>query len=680
MFRQCTFLLQLAIRAKKLSVVVLLLFVFATVKAQVCGTSGIDGPSNNTSPVNTYYPIPITNDVQLVIGSTSVVLDPVPNTHNNNYGDVGIRAGDLILIIQMQDATINAEDNANYGSGTSNSGADGLGGTGYLNWGFSGKFEYVIALNDVPITGGTLSFRGDGPGKGTVNEYYNAAPTATRGQRRFQVVRVPQYSNLKLTSDVTTVPYDGRAGGVITFDVAGDMDFNGFKIDASEKGFRGGYGPVANSDANTNSVYVTLSSSTTSVGKGEGIAGTPRYMFDGYGDFDNVAEGLPNGSYGKGAPANAGGGGNDHNAGGGGGGNGGQGGVGGRGWEGHAGPNTYPNGGRPGINLPQDVTRLIMGGGGGGGDANDATTGVKGGVGGGIVLVNVEKIVGTGTIWANGGNGQRGVYSGAPDGAGGGGAGGTVFIRSLANSPGAILNIQAKGGDGGNTVNDDNNEHGPGGGGGGGVIYHNVPGATTINTTVAKGNSGKANDGAGISHYAEDGQVGIIHPFNNTELPSHLQGGGQVCYPELTTVLTEAHSGYPGSRNPGATATYTLTVTNSLSGGNAGGAQAELKLPVGFTVTSVTAVLSGGSAGETNPPFNQVGGVYYIGATNLADAYNIAPGGSVTFTITVDIADNVAEGMHHASAQTSYLDPTRTSTNPNRRVTAKNNADRKSVV
>ena len=649
-------------------------FVFIA-NAQVCGTSGIDGPSTNANPVNTYYPIPLGQNVILPIGSKSILLDAVPPddvNYGNSYGKIGIRAGDLILIIQMQDATINSNNSARYGSGSIFSGVDNLGGTGSTNIRNSGKFEYVIATNNVPLTGGNLTFRGGGIGDGTVNEYNNAAPTNTNGQRRFQIVRVPQYSNLVLTSNITTAPYNGRAGGVIAFDVAGDMTFGGYVIDATKRGFRGGYGPnIPVSDANNSSLYVASSASTASVGKGEGIAGTPRFMYDGFNMVDNGIEGLPNGSYGKGAPANAGGGGNDHNGGGGGGANGGSGGVGGNGWAGAGG--TTPNGGRPGSAISQDLTRLIMGGGGGGGDANDATSGVKGGVGGGIILINVEKIVGAGIIMANGGAGERGEYSGAPDGAGGGGAGGTIFIRSLANSPGATLTIQANGGNGGNTVNDNGNEHGPGGGGGGGVIYHNVP-AAVVNVTVNKGLSGKANDGAGISHNAADGRVGIIHKFDNIELPAHLQGGGQICYPELTTVLTEQNPGIPGSRNPGTTATYTLTITNSTTGGNAGGVQAELKLPAGFTITSITANLINGTTGAINPVFTPSAGIYSIGSTNLADAYNIPPGGQVSFTINVAIANNVAEGMHHASAQTTYLDPTRTSLNPNRRVTAKNNA------
>ncbi len=653
-----------------LSVTASILFLFSSLNAQVCGTSGIDGPSLNINPINTYYPV--AGNKTLNAGHGSIVLEAVPvaDSYGNNYGDIGVRPGDLILIIQMQDALINYNNDNNYGSGSGTGGADALGGTGYTDIGFSGKFEYVIALNTLPITGGTLYFRGAGTNSGVVNTYVNAAATNTRGQRRFQIVRVPQYSNLTFASDITTVPYNGKAGGVIAFDVAGNMNFNGFKIDASEKGFRGGYGPVAVSANNTNSVYVTQSSSTTSVGKGEGIAGTPRYMFDGYKDFDSGDEGLPNGSYGKGAPANAGGGGNDHNAGGGGGGNGGYGGVGGLGWESYANPNTYPNGGRPGSLIPPDITRLIMGGGGGGGDANNATTGVKGGVGGGIILVNVEKITGNGLIVANGGIGMPGAFLKSPDGAGGGGAGGTVFVRSLANSAGANLLIQAHGGNGGNTLNDANDEHGPGGGGGGGMVYHSVPGAV-ITALVNFGSSGKTNNGTGIPHGSANGTTGKIISFLNDALPPYLKGGGQICYPALTTVLTEANPGIPGSRNPGTTAVYTLTISNSTTGGNAGGVQAELKLPAGFTLTSIIATVQGGTVGATNPPVTIIGDVHYIGSTNLAEAYNISPGGEVVFTINVAIANTVAEGLNHADAQSTYLDPTRTSVNPNRRVTAK---------
>jgi len=292
-------------------------FGLSNLSAQVCGTSGQDGPQNAVPPVNTYFPLAET--ASLPAGSKSInLLSVPPNDPNFNlsYGITPIKSGDLILIIQMQDATANFNNSALYGSGNATNGPDNLGGTGYLNLGNSGRFEYVVATSDVSLTGGLLKFRGAGGSGGVVNAYINSNFTATRGQSRFQIVRVPQYSNLVLNSNITTPPYNGSVGGIIAFDVAGTMQFNGFSVDASQRGFRGGYGPVANSTANSSNIYVILSSSTHSVGKGEGIVGTPRYMWDGFNQVDNIDEGLPNGSYGRGAPGNAGGAGNDHNSGG----------------------------------------------------------------------------------------------------------------------------------------------------------------------------------------------------------------------------------------------------------------------------------------------------------------------------------------------------------------------------
>ncbi|MBU1371538.1 MAG: hypothetical protein KJ820_02215, partial [Bacteroidetes bacterium] len=647
-----------------------LILVYNSSSAQVCGTSGLDGPQNAVAPVNTYFPLSTT--ATLTSGSKTIVLNGVPPNdpnYNLSYGVTPIKSGDLILIIQMQDASFDYTNSSLYGAGTATSGPDNLGGTGYTDVGNSGKFEYVVATSNVPLTGGVLTFRGAGAGQGCVNTYTNADATATRGQRRFQVVRVPQYSNLVLTANITTPPYNGSVGGLIAFDVAGTMQFNGFIIDASERGFRGGYGPVAASNANNSTFYTGPSSDTRSVGKGEGIAGTPRYMWDGFNQVDNGSDGLPGGSYGRGAPANAGGGGNDHNSGGGGGANGGYGGLGGMGWQGANGDvSPLTGGGRPGMFLPVDYSRLIMGGGGGGGDANNATSGVKGGVGGGIILINVEKITGIGVIKSNGGAGQAGAFGSAPDGAGGGGAGGSIFLRSLAASPTANLTLEAKGGSGGNTLNDNNNEHGPGGGGGGGLIYTQIPSATITNL-VTKGNSGKTNDGVGIPHGALDGTDGQTGTFTTTDLPSHLQGGGSICYPTLTTTLTEQNAGPAGARNAGTTATYTLTIGNSLSNGNAGNVEAWLNLPSSFKVGSISYSLTGDAAGTLNAtPLIGTSGIMNFGN------FNISPGDKVIITIVVNIASNAPSGVYSASAQATYLDPTRTNINPNRKITGMTDA------
>src|SRR4030095_583936 len=107
-------------------------------------------------------------------------------------------------------------------------------------------------------------------------------------------------------------------------------------------GFRGGGTRQLNGGAGgTNIDYRTVATSAFHGGKGEGIAGTPRYVYDAVFNTvtDTGVEGYPLGSTGRGAPGNAGGGGtdgdtaaNDENSGGGGGGHGGAGGQGGRPW------------------------------------------------------------------------------------------------------------------------------------------------------------------------------------------------------------------------------------------------------------------------------------------------------------------------------------------------------------
>ncbi|RXM45934.1 hypothetical protein BOW55_15115, partial [Flavobacterium sp. YO12] len=642
---------------------VVLLFLSASINtfAQVCGTPGVDGPIAITGSVNTYFPI--SGDITLNAGAQSILLGKVPDTdrHNNNFGGTPISAGDLILIIQMQDATIDYRDNANYGSGITTSGSDSKGGTGFTNIGNTGVFEYVIATNNVPITGGNLTFKGTGSNNGVRNSFYNAIATTSTGKKTFQVIRVPQYSNLTLNSDITTPPFNGVAGGVIAFNVSGTFNFNGKKIDGNARGFRGGFSPQAYSGANNASIYVANTSNTIVSGKGEGIAGTPRFMWDGFNQVDNVVEGMPGGSAGRGAPANAGGGGNDHNTGGGGGGNGGFGGLGGYGWQGFPGGDRWPNftgGGRPGFKsytqtIPP-LTRLIMGGGGGAGDANNAVDGVKGGVGGAIVLINAGTVQGTGTIEANGGDGAPGVYSGSPDGAGGAGAGGTVLLNISNSSTGAIT-INAKGGNGGNTERDTNNEHGPGGGGGGGVIRHNIVGSVAITTNVNGGGAGvtrgAANNVGSTSHGAEPGTDGHVSTFTSQDLPPNLQVNAS-CFPILeTTVRALTTSEVCGSI--GEKVTYEIQIKNT-GAGNAAGVLLDFSFPASIEFDAATASYSTEASGPS-------GALSSTGSANnpLIGNFNIAQNGVVTITLVGRISGTLAAGKHSSSAQAQYLDPTR---------------------
>src|SRR4029077_480159 len=133
----------------------------------------------------------------------------------------------------------------------------------------------------------------------------------------------------------------------------------------------------SNTGSGSNTDYTALSTTNTCASKGEGIAGTPRYIFATGNtvlvDYGSALEGYPGGSIDRGAPGNAGGGATDgdpvsnsNNAGGGGGGNGGLGGDGGRSWS-----SQLYVGGKPGAVFAQvSPNRLIMGGGGGAGSTD----------------------------------------------------------------------------------------------------------------------------------------------------------------------------------------------------------------------------------------------------------------------------------------------------------------------
>ncbi|WP_316634170.1 gliding motility-associated C-terminal domain-containing protein [uncultured Flavobacterium sp.] len=632
--------------------------------AQVCGTPGADGPINVSTSINTYYPI--TGTLNLAKGEKTIALSAVAATdsHGNNFGGTQISSGDLVLIIQMQDAIIDYSNNPNYGSGSSTSGIDGLGGTGFTNLGNTGIYEYVIATSNVPLTGGTLTFIGTGTTGGALNDYFNAAPTTTRGKRTFQIIRVPQFSNLTLNSNITTPPFNGFAGGIIAFNVSGTFNFNGFNIDGSARGFRGGYSPVATTNANNSTTYVDDSTNSVVSGKGEGIAGTPRYMWDGFNQVNNGVEGMPGGSAGRGAPANAGGGGNDHNSGGGGGGNGGNGGLGGLGWQGGGGDVSPLNGGgRPGytsyLTTTPLLTRLVMGGGGGAGDANNAVNGVKGGVGGAIILINAGSIQGSGNIYANGGVGAAGTYSGAPDGAGGGGAGGTVFLN-ISNNSTTTINIEAKGGNGGNTLNDENNSHGPGGGGGGGIIRYNVPGSgVTINTSVINGTSGVTADNK--NHGAQPGTAGYVSTFSSSDMPSELQINSN-CLSSLSTKVNSVNKSICNTID--ATVIYEIEITN-LGSGNAAQVNLNYLFPSGINFDSATVSYTLNASGP-------MGSLANTGTANspIVGGFNIPLNGVVTITLVGKVADAMAPGTTYSSkAQALYLDPTRTIADPSRRIT-----------
>ncbi|MDP4130681.1 MAG: T9SS type A sorting domain-containing protein [Bacteroidota bacterium] len=506
-----------------LAVFSMLLFSVAAM-AQNCATSGTD---NIGASENTYYP---GTQASVSAGATSIQLGAAGS--GTNFGTTPIASGDIVLIIQMQGAQINvpaSSTNSLYGGNTSGSGS------GFITTNLlAGNMEFAVATNAVPIGGGTLNIAA-----GLTYAYANTAYGGTTGQYTYQIIRVPHHYNIMLTAAITTPQWNGSVGGVTVISAVNQLNFNGMTIDADGAGFRGGGGRKLSGASGTNQTdYYTLSSTKANGSKGEGIAGTPRYL-----NFNNAlvntgVEGYPSGSYARGAPGNAGGGGtdsdptsNDQNSGGGGGGNGGSGGVGGNGWYSFG----Y-TGGRPGYKFATtgpnvsyfSPSRLIMGGGGGSGSTNDGTGDYSNGFsssgapGGGIVIINALTISGSGTVNASGDSVE---YHVKIDGSGGGGAGGSILI--YANSGQSGITAIANGGDGASNYPSGSGatQHGPGGGGGGGVIFSN--GTLNAASSSNKGLAGYSYGSGTITdiHFgAGDGINGVLtQTFPFAQLPPNMQ-------------------------------------------------------------------------------------------------------------------------------------------------------------
>lgn len=518
--------------------------------AAQCAVPGRDGsPSGLTGIVNTYYPA----TASAAAGATTITLGTATGA------TTPIAIGDLLLVIQMQDATISSTNNDAYGNNTS---GDNVG-QGATSIGASGTYEYVRAASAVTVSGGSLTLVGGG-GAGLVNAYVNANPSANGNtvQRRFQVIRVPQYRDVSLGAGLTSGLWNGTTGGVLAIDVSGTLSLAGGSATVNGRGFRGGAGRQLAGGSGADGDYRTLSSVAINGSKGEGIAGTPRYVNNNGSLLDTTFEGYPNGSHARGAPGNAGGGGtdgnaaaNDENTGGGGGGNGGAGGRGGHAWCSTVPSGCAQTGGFGGDDITTlGVTRVTMGGGGGAGATNNGTgtpaSGLasSGAAGGGIVMIRAGLMSGAGTITANGASAVSTVLN---DGTGGGGAGGSVLVSALSTS-GLSLSVSAAGGNGG-TNTGGGSAHGPGGGGGGGF----AGGSFALSASVGGGNAGTTGGSTGSftsSYGAVGGSSGTTVTFATSAVPGISSGA------ECTPTITKSFS--PANVGVGQTSRLTLTYVN----------------------------------------------------------------------------------------------------------------------
>ncbi len=549
----------------------------APVVSVLCGTSTLTAGGTLTGVVNTYYP----GAASVSAGSLSIPIGAA-----NGSGTIAL--GSELLVIQMQDASINTSNSVAYGNGST--------GTGFTSINNAGNYEFVAATG--PASGGSVPILGAGVGGGLVFGYNASAASATSGASTYQVVLVPQYSTATLGA-VTAAAWNGSTGGILALDVAGQLSLGGATVSVNGLGFRGGAGMQLQGGGGTNSDYVASAPASYSGAaeagmdgvKGEGVAGTPAYVESGttyLATGTNYPSGTAgtDGSMARGAPGNAGGGGtdgntgaNDQNAGGGGGSNGGFGGYGGDSWN-----TNFSDGGQGASPFPATIDRIALGGGGGSGSRNNSdgdNQASSGAAGGGIVFIRAFNFSGTATITANGASAYDAT---ANDAGGGGGAGGTIVMLAASGGESG-LTLRAIGGDGGNAWQSQPyslaDRHGPGGGGGGGVIL--VSGATA-STSVAGGTSGLTLN-PGVAYGATNGSSGTSAVTATMSQVTGLQSS-EVCSRLPDFAITKSHGG--GTLTRGGTASYTLQVTNVNTVASTGLVTINDTLPLGVTATSAS--------------------------------------------------------------------------------------------
>ena len=383
---------------------------------------------------------------------------------------IGFKKDDIVLIVQMKGGTIDLTNSALFGT--------------LNNLDNAGKNEINVISY---IEGDSIYLKNE-----LVHPYDE--------NLKIQIVGIRPYSDLTINSTVSAKPWNGNTGGIVFLNATEEIKLSS-TINVSGQGYRGGKYSLPKVKCGVTDYYI---------GFGTGHGGEKGESFI----LLN-----PTNDAGRGPSMTGGGGGNNHNTGGGGGGNYGAGGVGGKEFSGASGACVPAQalGGLGGNSLDYSTFSdfLFMGGGGGGPHQNNYPTeargGSKGGPGGGLVVISTNRLIGVGTQKIES-NGESPPTLAGRDGAGGGGAGGTIFLD--VNSIQGDFLMEAKGGNGGDLDNFGavNNCHGPGGGGGGGIVISKMNLPSSVSLEFSEGVAGlivATNTGCANSHYgATDGTEG----------------------------------------------------------------------------------------------------------------------------------------------------------------------------
>lgn len=576
--------------------------------------------------------------------------------------------GDLVFIIQMQGASVNAYHGGFTGPWFDSQSAlptDSSYGriTNYNNCGRN-EFAQISSIPNATsiVLDCDLKHSYDANVVSTINTGSGTYTINLPGN--VQVIKVPRYTSLTINTpgSITCPAWNGSTGGIAVVEVENNTTLNSSpSFSVSGKGFRGG------AKDNANSVFGgdKYGSNNTAQGgiKGESIGG------------DTAIFKLYASLAGRGAIANGGGGGCAHNAGGGGGANGGNilgytgygnpnisvstytaiwnrespafsstvSSGGGRGgyafsntnvtlnsasnppgstnWGGDSRRNTGGFGGRP---LNYSTGRLFIGGGGGAGDGNENKAGAGGNGGGMVYLVCYGNLSGAGTIVADGANGLSSTPGCSTNDAGGGGGGGGTIILNINGTTNLTASpaLSAKGGNGGSVVfscvafNDDG--YGPGASGGGGYI--SVSGTLPANSVVAGSNGIVTGNNSNIAaqfpmNGATNGGAGGTGTITNYTLtPSASQ---TLCTNQAFTVTAT-------STQPSATIYW----YNSIVGGTSIATGTAYASP-GYTTAGTYTLFAGDCGGTYRQPVILTVGA---GLNITVNSPTICPGQTITLT------------------------------------------------
>lgn len=438
--------------------------------------------------------LPLASFCQSVINGYAEVVGVSGNTitvSNVDEAYDSFEDGEQVIIMQMQDNVIgNTGNNVNFGN------------IGSLQ--SVGFYEIrTIASHTENGLGNPVNFTFDTP----LTNTYNTGTNTTVQIISFPELGAPNYTT---SSDLVPKAWNGTTGGIVAFQVMGQLTLAN-NIIADGNGFRGAQSDVnATCGGNVCESAVYRSQWTTRALKGEGI-------------YKNT---NPNYEAARGRMLSGGGGGSCHNGAGGGGSNYSSGGDGGQGYG--CRNSTLEAGGFGGLALGPytSMGRIFMGGGGGAGERNNGHN-TAGGNGGGIIMVKATEVVTAGgcgnlIISANG----ESTPSIGNDGVGGAGAGGTIIfdVNQWNISGSCTLNFEARGGDGGSSMN--GAIHGGGGGGGqGAIIYPDAFPLSNATYVTAPGNGGCGNNSFPCNEIAGSGggpaNGGILGP-GSSPLPVDL--------------------------------------------------------------------------------------------------------------------------------------------------------------